>query len=555
MNNKIITMDSLVSFFKANKTFSFSARETGHPIVVSTFGKMNYTDSEDDGLMTTYLYACHTGLNRNGSYIFDEDMERALSSFANKPILAEIIEDSNGELDFGTHAMEFVEDKSGELKVKYIEKPVGIIPESNEIHLEYDKKEDKSFVKTKGYIFKDYGNETVEILERRKGVDVSVELNINELSWDAKNHWLVIKDFTFNGVTLLGSSVMPGMESARLELEDFSHYSSLDYTKEINEMKSRLEFLESQFSNKKSKEGGNLVNKLNQLLAKYGKTLEDINFEYGNLSDDELEVRFKEIFEDGEDTSSEEGGGTTSDSASTSESSSESDSSSESSDDGNSLTVPSGSISDDDNNIAGTTTKKKQNDFALSLQEKISALSELVCATYEESDNEWYGVTCFENPDYIVMHGYFNGRHYKQNYKFENDEYILIGDRVQVYEQFLTQEEIDELAEMKSNYSELKDFRANAEKKELESQRSEILNDERFSIIADTEEYKTLCNEVENYSLEDLETKLKLIVADYALRNGNFSQFDKQKGGRMFRIPTKSENNVTSKYGGIFSEN
>ena len=561
MNNKIITMDSLVAFFKANKTFSFSAKEAGHPIVVSTFGKLNYTDSEDDGLMTVYLWACHTGLNRNGSYIYEEDMKRALPSFANKPILAEIIEDSNGELDFGTHAMEFVEDENGELKVNYIEKPVGIIPESNDIHLEYNEEKDKNFVKTRGYIFKDYGNSAVDILERRKGVDVSVELNINELSWDAKNHWLVIKDFTFSGLTLLGQSVLPGMESARLELEDFSHYSSLDYTREIEMMKSRLSQLESQFSNKNLKEGGTqIVSKFEQLLAKYNKTLKDITFEYTELSDEELEAKFKEVFDEEGDPSSEEGNGgeegtetpDTPESLTTSESESDSSSSSESADDDASVSVPAGSLADDDN-VAGTTTKKKTNDFALSLQEKVSALYELVCSTYEETDNEWYGLTCYENPNYVIMHGYFNGRHYKQAYKVENDEYSLIGDRVQVFEQFLTQEEVDELDRMRANYSALVEYKANAEKSEFEARKNNLIEDSRFDIVRETDEFKSLVAEVEKYSVEELETKLKLVVADFALGNGN-TVFSKQTSGKMFTIPNKTGNSVTSKYGGIFSE-
>jgi hypothetical protein len=112
---------------------------------------------------------------------------------------------------------------------------------------------------------------------------------------------------------------------------------------------------------------------------------------------------------------------------------------------------------------------------------------------------------------------------------------------------------MDALNEMKSNYSALVEYKQNIEKAELEEKREELLADERFSSIKDSEEYKSLLNEKENFSLEELETKLKLIVADYALGNVDFSKFSKQKSGRMFGIP-KSGNTVTSKYGGIFSD-
>lgn len=564
MGKHIITMESLVEFCKTHETFSYSAKETGHPLVVSTYGSLEYSPSEDNGLMQVFLRACHTGLNRNGSYISDEDMTRAIPSFANKPILAEIRENSKGEIDFGTHAITTVEDENGEEKDYYIEKPVGIIPESNDAHLVYDEKKKKSYLYTKGYIFTLYGNETAEILERRNGTDVSIEIDISEFAWDAKNKWLTIKEFVFNGVTLLGSDWNPGMENSRCELSDFSHYETFDYSKEINEMKSRLKLLEQRFSIE-TKEGGNaqIMGKFEELLKRYNKNAEDITFDYSELSDEELEAKFAELFDDPDpssegNTDTSEGGETTetgsesNSDTSTSESESESEATSESETPSEETGIPAGSKADDDE-VAGSTTKKKtSNDFALSLQEKINALSNLVSVTYEDADNEWYCTLVYE--DYVVMIGYFKGQCYKQNYTSDNDEFTLVGDRVQVYEQFLTQEEMDSLDEMRSNYSELKQFKADFEQKELENARNEIINDDRFEIIRDTEAYKELVKDVTNYSVEELETKLKIIVADNIIGNGNFSKFSKQEKGRMFTIPSKEVNPLETNYGGIFDD-
>lgn len=553
MGNRIITMESLVELCKSTGTFSYNANETGHPLVVSISGKLQFS-SEDDDLMDVALKSCHIGLNRNGSYISEKNMKRAVPSFANKPILAEIVTNSDGVVDFGTHAAEEIEDENGNKKIHYIERPVGIVPESYNPRFVYDKKQDKTYLLVDGKIFKLYGNETAEILERKKGTKVSIEIDISSMAWDAKNKWLDIIDFKFSGVTLLGEDVGEGMLGARCDISEFAQYESFDYTKEIEEMKSRLAFIEARYKN--SKEGGNQeLGKLEELLAQYNVKVEDLDFDYEGMSDEELEAKFKEVFGENEpDTSSGEENDSQVSNTSTSESESESNSTFESESETPSepeTGMTPGSKADDDD-VAGTSTKKKNNDFALSLQEKINALSNLVATTYEEADNEWYCTLVYE--EYVVMIGYWKGQAYRQNYKCENDVYTLVGDRVQVYEQFLTQEEMDALESMKANYAELQQFKANIEQKELEEARTSLINDERFELIKETDDYKELVKEIEKYSVDELETKLKLIVADKVLQNGNFAAFSEQGSGRMFRIPSKETNPIETKYGGIFDE-
>ncbi len=496
--------------------------------------------------MKVHLKACHTELNRNGSYIADEDMTKALPSLANKPILAEIVFDENREADFGTHAIEEIETEDGQKKLYYIEHPVGIMPESCGAHLVYDDEEEKNFVHADGYVFTLYGNESADILKRRNGVDCSVELEIYEFAWDGKNNWLSLKDFIFNGVTLLGAKYAPGMKGARCELSDFSNYTSQDYSKELNEMKARLFALESRF-NKNSKEGGNQVDKLNELLAQYNKTLEDLDFEYEGLSDEELEAKFAEVFaDDNNNTPSDDD---KSDDISNVGDNTEPTNEGDDDSNGGERTIPIGQVDDDD-----STDSKNKSEFALSLQEKINALQNLVAITYEEADNEWYCTVVYDS--YLVMIGYWTGQSYKQSYKEENGEFTLTGDRVRVYEQFLTQEEIDALESMKSEFSALKEFKANVEQADFEEKKNELIEDARFDSIRETEEFKKVVSEAEKYSLEELETQFKLIFADIELANKNFEQkpISKQQSGKMFRLPSKGRNPVESKYGGIFSE-
>lgn len=561
MRKGMITLESLIEYCKTHENFSFNSEEYGHPLVLTTFGEVEYSPTNDEGLMAVTIKSCHSKLNRNNSFIKDSVMKKALPSFANKPILAEITTNSKGQDDFGAHAIEVVKDENGESQTRYIEHPVGIVPESCNARMEYDKKNDKTYTIVDGFIFNYYGNETAEILKRRGGSEVSVELDVYDISWNAKEKYLEINDYIYCGVTLLGEDYTPGMEGARLDISDFSHYSSIDYTKEINEMKSRLIQLEHRVSDKNIKEGGNkqIMSKFEELLAKYNKTADDITFDYETLSDEELEAKFAELFGEDDPEPSSEGDGDKSDDAKDEEKDSKSESgakggtrSGASNDDEESESAwgtdeTSGQKSDDEDTASADNTKKK---FELSMQDTISALSTLVNATYGESDNDWYSVVVYK--DYVVMVGWWTDRAYKQTYKEESDNYTLTGDRVEVYCQYLTQEEIDELAELRKNYSALVEYKQNVEKKELDAQKNTLLEDERFEIIKDIDAYKELVREAEKYSLEEIETNLKLIVADYALQNRDFSSFDKQKGGKMFTIPGKGQNSATSKYGGIF---
>lgn len=564
---KILTIEQLLQVCQTQNFVRFSSKDSGYQLAVNIPTIFEVEDTVDEahrGMMKLKIKMFHDGMNRNGSKVPHDSADRAMKTIPDRPLLAAIHQLDNGEWDFEAHEMELVENEDGEIEVNYIEKQIGSFS-SEPAFWEHDDKVNKDFVCAFAYVPRDY-TKACEIIEKKKGTKNSVELAIDELSYDAKDKCLVLEEFYVSGSTLLGrekdgTEIEEGMLGSRADIAEFSTDVNSVFFSSEEKIIAMLENLDNKLSNltiSNSKEGGKeTVGKLDELLAKYGKTIEDVDFEYQGLSDEELEAKFAEVFADDTDTdtSSEdnsEGEDTSAEPEVKLGAGNSDDDNDDKPDDSNSDDVVSTNQQEDDDTSQGD-NKKKTNDFALSLQEKVNALYELVCSTYEEADNEWYGLTCYENPNYVIMHGYFNGRHYKQNYKVENDEYSLVGDRVQVFEQFLTQEEMDALNEMKSNYSALVEYKQKVEKAEFEKKQEELLADERFSIIKDSEEYKSLLKEKDNFSLEELETKLKLIVADYALRNADFSKFNKQKSGRMFGIP-KSGNTVTSKYGGIFSD-
>lgn len=563
MAKRLLYLEDLYDFYSAKykRSTHFSFKKTGEPIVVQVHGKINFEESDKnkDGLMPVHLQSCHTNLNVNNSNIEESVMASALPSFSNRPILGyihKVITDENpeGQWEFYGHNCH---EEDGE--TVYDEVPVGIIPESCNAQLIYDEEKDKTYCEVDGYIFEEYSR-AAEILQREGECAVSVELSIRELSYDGKLKCLNIEDFWFSGVTILGKNeygetIKPGMTGSNIKLADFSADNNSLFTKYENKMiefQERLKKLESTCSNiQLSKEGGNDKNmdKFNELLEKYGKTAEDIEFEYEDMTDEELESKFEEVFGKLEENSaSEPSNDEGADNGETSEENPE--------------------VKEDNacgGGGSGSTKKKKKNSiecsytvkdevktFEVSLQDKIYSIQDLVNQTYAEADNTYYGVSVFNS--YVIMCDYWSGRYFKQSYTDENDVYTLTGDRVEVFAEFVTADEQEELESMRSNYEALKEFKKTTEKNELHAKREEILNNEKFASISDSDEFKELVKNMDNYSPEDLEKEAKIIFADNVSIK-TFAQNIEKKNTTMKVFANVNKSNKDNPYGNLFSKN
>lgn len=520
MDSRILTIDSLIEYCEKNNFSHFNAKEIGKPLVVNTFGNVSFAESKDPSLMSVTLKACHCGVNRNNSKITEKVMKKAFPTFANKPILAEIITDENGEKDFGSHAFTIETDEDGNEYTHYIESPVGIVPETNNIRLEYDKEQDKTYTIVDGYIFNYYGNETSEIIKRKNGTKVSVELEIYDMSWSGKDKVLVINDFSFAGITLLGESVGEGMLGSRLDIADFSKKDTVDYSEQLFEMQERLKKLESCFNinNSNRKEDEIEVENIKDNFEEVTETVEVTETE--ETTEEEVTVTENESEETVDETSEE----VVEDVVEENDETVEEESTTETVEVNESVNTVEYSFE-----INGEAKK-----FAVSLQEKIYSIQDLVNATYAEADNTYYGVTVYE--DYVVMQDWWNGRYFKQSYSAdENDNYSLTGDRVEVYVEYVTESEQKELDAMRSNYVALKEFKENVEKNELTAQKNELINSEKYAVIAEKNEegkytneaFAKLVSEMDNYSLSELETQIKVIHSDFMAEHSNFSAKEK----------------------------
>ena len=361
-------------------------------------------------------------------------MEQALPSLKDRPILGDIVKLDDGTYDFFSHDFEVDED-TGE--VTYIEKPIGVTQDTENAYLEYDEERDVYFVVVCGVIWEEYGNQAADIIRRKNGTKVSVELSISDLSFNSKEKYLEINDFYFSGITCLGTNpetnvkVEEGMEGSRLDLTTFD---------EID----------------KNKEGGGPMEERHE---------EELNVEPTDIEETIVE-------EETEDVPSEE--------------------------------------------VEQTyqlILNGKTFNYQVSLNDKIGALNELVNTVYADSDNDWY--TCQVYDDYVIMMGVWTGRAYKQSYSEENDSYTLTGDREEVYVNFLTRTEEEQLDEMRSNYEALVQFKADTEAAALKAEKEKVLADEKYDKIRESAEFEALYSDLDKYTKEELKVQATALLGDY----------------------------------------
>ena len=541
MQKRYFTVEDLIKFCEQNKMYNFSSKESGKPIVIQAIQDFSSADVEEteDNKLFAKVRVCHTLLNRNGSYISEESMKAAMPSLKYAPLLANIHQLDDGSWDFHSHDYHIEKDEDGNEVVVYDEKQVGTFT-ADDPYLEYDEEMDKTYVIARVAIPESY-TRCADIIRDKNGTKVSCELIVYDCSYNAKEKYLQLENFEFAGCTCLGSEkdgtpIGEGMLGSKITLEDFSeeNNSLIKFNEKMVELQARLEKLETAcFDNNNSEEGGNEnLNKFDELCQKYGKTAEDVTFDYAEMSDEELEAKFAEMFDDGNSDNGESG---------------------EPSNDGEGDNVG----TSDSNGTEGEsqTFKKIVRTYEISHEDLRYALYNLL-APYEEADNDYYYISnVFDS--YFVYEGWCTDKIYRQGYTKDEDNVTFDGERIELFRELLTASEKAELESMRSNYAELKAFKENVEKNELHSKKESLLADEKYSVLSDNEAFTELKKNMDNYSIDDLETKAKVIFADYVSSVGVFSakpETPKSKVLYMSNSNSEKESKKKTPYGGIFEK-
>ena len=600
MHRKMLTVDDLVRFCETQNFQRFSAAQSGYQLCVSAPARFEKYDSSDT-MMFCDVTLMHSGENRNHSSVTEKAAKNCLKTIAYKPVLANFAEFDDG-VDFTSHDIEI--DKDG--NYKYIERQVGCLTADKPAFDDEADDKGRKYVHARVAIPREY-TQAAEIIERKNGTKVSVELAVNEMSYAADEHLLYLEDVEVMGVALLGRNpetgkdVEEGMQGAHLDIADFSvknNSVSIDRNDKLIESLDRLTEQLANFNinpavgGETKKGGSNLVNKFEELLEKYGKTVDDIDFEYEDLSDEDLEAKFAEVFgeaagegegepestpdEDGEKKVEEfDGDDLAEDPAEepkdeTAVTVTEEDvhtaldgvteeeliESIENRESDELASVVLDVLNDDDvsakrSDFAVTYGGNTMN-FAVSMSEVLSAMSELVNNTYADSDGDYYSVDVYEADKFVVMQGVWTGKAFRQSYKVRNSVYSLTGDRVPVKAVYVTADEEAELDKMRSNYSLIE---SKLEKYETEPQKMAVLESKDYSNISDVKEFVELKKQENhfNLSVDEVAEKANQILLDYAKHNSIKFSEDEKKNVGMNRLPAGGKKK-SSRYGNLFKK-
>lgn len=556
---KLLTLKQLAMFCEQRQIYSFNANDSGYCISVQIPGQFEAeTQDEYPGLLRVKLKVCHTELNRNKSYISEDNMKKAMPTLKYRPILAHIHQLDNGEWEFHGHDMEISEDENGEEQFEYIEKQVGAFTADDPV-LEYDKEYDKTYVVAYGVIPEEY-TKAAEIIRRKNGTKVSCELTVNTFQYNAKEKYLEIIDFYFSGCTLLGSEkdgteIGEGMLGSRLDIADFSvennsvvKYAGQNLDRQLIETLEKLNTTLSNFNTYQSasstvgKDGEKV--KLNELLEKYGKTVEDITFDYENMSDEELEAAFKEAFEESakpvEPATAEP---TPAEPETNFEGNTEGENEGNTEGENEPTTEPEGNA---------TFTKT----FELSHEDIRVALYALL-EPYEGTDNEWYWI-CNVYDTYFDYENWSGEVVYRQNYVKDGDNVAFEGERIHMNRELLTDSEYAALQEMRSNYaqmqSELNQYKAAEEESKIQG----AFAASEYAPIIDTDEVKALKENHKDMTFEVVVSKLDAALLKYAKNGGKFAATGEGEPEQKKKVATHifgmGKAAKKDRYGGIFAE-
>ena len=547
-----ISIDAFYDYLvNKGSNLKFSKDEFGGSFVaVGLEGSLSFNkDTDKDGLVKAHLKAAHVGKNRNRSQITYSSMKKNLKSIKNRPILAYIHQleiDGEQKNVFGWHAMH--EGENGE--IVYDEIPVGHVPTDAKPELVYDADKDKEYIETDAYLYEGYTKAPEILMDADGQCPVSVEIDVYDFSYDAKEKILNIDDFVFKGITILGyyedgSTVEPAMEGANISLLNFN-VDKATFEIDQNSMKG----------------GKDDMGLFEQLLEQYNVTAEDITFEHDNLTDEELKAKFEEMFGNAEADPTPE---------SNFENNPESGDEGAEGDDSEGEAEPEepetdpepeadegedGAQDDDepvkkiDNSIAYSVNGKE---FAVSLNDKIYALSTLVNDAYSEADNTYYNVIVYDKE--LVMVDIWAGSAYRQSYGERAGVFSLKGDRIPVHAIYVTDTEEAEIENMRSKYSAMSDELAKYQQAEEDSRKEAIINSEDWNDISGSAEFAEIKAKASEYSADEIQAKCDALLLSYAKSNSKKTHVAKdtnQHKFSLFRVPEGKSADSNKRYGNLF---
>ena len=242
------------------------------------------------------VYVMYHGENRNNSHISKEDVEKAIGTMFNIPIVGEFIESESAseENNFGSHGGKIVIDDNG-MKYIHTTKPVGVIPESAKFYWEKvkdEKEREREYLVVDGALVWNRYESEVETL-KSDNFGQSMEIEVEDGWFDDESGNYHITDFAFSAFCILGldgrknGGVEPAFEDSKIIT-----YSRDIISQEMKEMKNELKEFYSLYA--EGKEDNNLKDLKDKVVEEEKFEAEDEAKKDENKVEDDAEDKDKE---------------------------------------------------------------------------------------------------------------------------------------------------------------------------------------------------------------------------------------------------------------------
>lgn len=494
------------------------------------------------------LKVMYTGENRNGSFISQRAVNKALPSLYNVPIVCHW---SYEDGEIGGHDVDVVSDDNGDIRFRNLTEPCGVVPEhatfrfetmcdENGTEHEYLVIDDVLLWKRQdvfGHIVNDLGG----------CVDHSMEITVKSGYSDKKSGKYIIDDFEFTALCLLERDT-PCFEGSELTL-----FSATDFKSQMEQMMAELK--ETLFTVNTQNSGVDIENIFTkggceemeakiELIKEFGLTVDDLDFAIDDYSIEDLRTALEAMKFDGD-----EAGDTGAENTDPNPDGENGEIDPQSEGDGD--PIPEEDDGDDD------TAKRQPVDYALQRQmreELHRAFENEVVETpwgkdmrywIEDYDPELGEVYCTDCTDWLTY-----GFKYSMNgdaivVDFESKKRMKVA-FVEFEEGAVEEPVFAHVVEAYAKEMEsLIEFKNNTEEAAAEAARMEVLN--QFSDLEGSELFEALKESHAQYDAVTLEEKC------YAIRGrmGAPAKFSvEQKSTRIMVDPVKVNENEP--YGGIF---
>lgn len=194
--------------------------------------------------------------NRNGSYISQDSIIKAIPTIYNIPIVGEFIEKRE---DFGGHGGKIEITDEG---INFIQttKPYGVVPESAELYWEKVIENDGTtnvYLIAKGcYLWTGRYEEALSVIENGKGQSMEIEINNGSFAVKDGKKIFNIEDFTFSALCILGDGIEPCFESSSIVAYALDKDK---FKQEFTQMLAELKFSLQSEDQDEGQKGGNSV--------------------------------------------------------------------------------------------------------------------------------------------------------------------------------------------------------------------------------------------------------------------------------------------------------